>query len=695
MSTRSQILVFAAAIVVMAVASYQNTIQAPFIFDDIEGVVTNPTIHHLWPPGWLHPPYDSPMQNRPVANFTFAVNFAVGDTDVRGYHIVNLLIHILAGLTLLGLMRRTLELEPLRHRFGSVAAPLAGTIALIWLVHPAATEAVTVVTNRTESLVSLFYLLTMYLSLRAATAESKPAIWTMAILAAAACWLGMGSKEIMITAPLAVVLFDRVFVYSSSKDMLRRRWGLYLALAAGWAIVAARALPTGAFNPAVGFGHGVTVWQYACTQCVAVARYLALAFWPWPLVLDYGKVIITNPWAVIPCALLLAALLGLSVWALARRKGAGFLGVFFFLALIPSSSIVPLVTHTIAQKRMYLALAAVVTLAVLGAWRLWTLRTRRPGAWKWPAAAAALVVAMLGALTVARNHDFRSGVTIWSDTVTKCPRNSRAHSMLSAELLAVNNLKRALHHAQIASDLESDSAKLHVNLANLLLANNQHDQAIEQYRQALMWNGDLAEAHNNLGHALLLTGRPGEALQCFREALKRKPVYTAAQTNLADALMIDGKPQSVAEAVTLYSQALTTNSGDPALENALGSALQAAGRVDEAMAHYRRAAALAPWFPQARYNLGMALLKGNQVAEALEHLQQACRTPMPPAHCLDGLAQAYAAAGQYVLATEEAQRALEAAQLQGRAELIPQLRQQLEQYRRAATSQPASRPGNT
>ncbi|MCE5328276.1 MAG: tetratricopeptide repeat protein [Planctomycetaceae bacterium] len=692
-------MVFAAAVVVMAVASYHNTFSAPFIFDDIEGIVTNPTIRHLWPPDWLHPTYDSPMQNRPVTNFTFAVNYAIGDTDVHGYHIVNLLIHVLAGLTLLGLVRRTLELDSLSDRFGGAAAPLAAAVALIWTIHPAATEAVTVITNRTESLASLFYLLTMYLALRSATARGKTAIWTMGILAAAACALGMGSKEIMLTAPVAVVLFDRTFVYASFKDMLRRRWGLYLALAAGWAVVAARALPGGAFNPAVGFGHGVTAWQYACTQCVAVSKYLALALWPSPLVLDYGRVIITRVSIVVSCAILLAALLGLSIWALSRRRAAGFLGVFFFLVLIPSSSVVPLATQTIAEKRMYLALAAVVTLAVLGAWRLWGPAARRLGigraSWKWPAAAAALVVAVLGGLTVARNHNFRSGVAIWSDTVRKCEKNARAHSMLSAELIAARDAKGALRHARIASELEDDSAKLHVNLANLLLANSEPDEAIAQYRQALMLDNTLAEAHNNLGYALLVTGQPHQAVGCFREALRRKADYIEATINLADALMIDAKPEMLAEAAALYRRALTARKDDPALENALGSALQACGGGDEALLHFRRAAVLAPQFAQARYNIGMALLARGQAREALDHLQQACRTPEPPAHCLDGLAQAFAAGGDNAQALIEAQRALKACQEQERPDLAPQIRKRIEEYRRAAASQPATRPDKT
>jgi protein O-mannosyl-transferase len=90
--------------------AYANSLQGPLVFDDTTGIGQNASIRHLWPPdSLLHPPADTSVSGRPVLNLSFAVNYAISGTQVKGYQVTNLLIHILAGLTLLGLVRRTVQ----------------------------------------------------------------------------------------------------------------------------------------------------------------------------------------------------------------------------------------------------------------------------------------------------------------------------------------------------------------------------------------------------------------------------------------------------------------------------------------------------------------------------------------------------------------------------------------------------------
>src|SRR5262249_35171718 len=137
---------------------------------------------------------------RPVLNVTFALNYAWGKLDVRGYHVVNALVHLLAGLTLFGIVRRTLRSRQLRVRYGETATWLGGAVALLWLLHPLNTEAVTYISQRAESLMGLFYLVTIYGFVRA-TEENVAASKRWYGLSVVACFLGMGTKEVMMTAP--------------------------------------------------------------------------------------------------------------------------------------------------------------------------------------------------------------------------------------------------------------------------------------------------------------------------------------------------------------------------------------------------------------------------------------------------------------------------------------------------------------
>jgi hypothetical protein len=154
-------------IVAAGLWAYHNSFQGPFIFDDVGNILENPTIRHLWPI-WetLSPPQRSGIAGRPVINLSLAVNYACGGTRVGGYHALNLGVHILAGLTLFGIVRRTLLQPRLRERFGPPADGLALITAVLWTIHPLQTESVTYIIQRCESIMGLFYLLTLYCFIR-------------------------------------------------------------------------------------------------------------------------------------------------------------------------------------------------------------------------------------------------------------------------------------------------------------------------------------------------------------------------------------------------------------------------------------------------------------------------------------------------------------------------------------------------
>ena len=143
--------------------AYANSLSGVFVLDDVRAIVQNESIRSLVPlAGALTPPPMSTVSGRPLANLTFAVNYAISALDTRSYHVLNILIHIAAALLFFGVVRRTLLTSRLRDRFGTSATPVAAAAALIWVVHPLTTAAVTYIVQRVESLMSLFYLLTLY-----------------------------------------------------------------------------------------------------------------------------------------------------------------------------------------------------------------------------------------------------------------------------------------------------------------------------------------------------------------------------------------------------------------------------------------------------------------------------------------------------------------------------------------------------
>jgi tetratricopeptide (TPR) repeat protein len=597
-------------IVLAALAAYHNSFTGPFVLDDVSSITENLRIRHLWPI-WdaLSPPVSSMVAGRPVVNLSLAINYALGGLAVWGYHALNLAIHILAGLTLFGVVRRTLLRPALRERLGASAAGLALAVAVLWTVHPLQTEAVTYVSERAESLMGLFYLLTLYGFVRGAESP-RPGLWFG--LSVVACLLGMASKEVMVTAPLMVLLYDRTFVSRSFREAWGRHRRLYVWLASTWLLLGG--LMVGLPYRTVGFGHGITWWAYALTECRAVTHYLRLALWPHPLVFDYGNgITIWHVTDVASSGLILALLVASVLVALRRQPAIGFVGIWFLVILAPASSVVPVGGQPMAEHRMYLPLAAVVTLVVLGGHALLGRRS--------VAVFLALAVG-LGFLTARRNEDYRTELSIWNDTISKCPNNARAYCNLGLALLHTGKVREAIDYYEQSLQLDPYSAVGHNNLGNALRRVGRVDEAISQYEQAVRLDPELAAAHYDLAVTLKQVGRVDEAIRHYQEAVRIDPDLARAQNNLGNALLQSGK---IEEAIGHLEQAIRIAPGYVEAYNNLGNALLLAGNVAEAVRQYQRALQIAPNDAAAHYNLGMLLADQGKGEEAISHLRSAVK----------------------------------------------------------------------
>jgi tetratricopeptide (TPR) repeat protein len=335
-----------------------------------------------------------------------------------------------------------------------------------------------------------------------------------------------------------VLLYDRTFVAGSFREAWRQRWRYYLGLAGTWLLLAR--LMIGLNQRGVGFSHEVTWWNYALTSCRSVGLYLKLAVWPHPLVFDYGTntIVVQHAAEIAPYALLLAVLLVGTAIALWRWPVAGFAGAWLFLILAPTSSVVPVILSPIAEHRMYLSLASVVALVVLGLYRLMGRRSL---------ILFAAIAVGLSCLTVQRNKDYSTIVSIWSDTITKRPGNERAHLNLGLALSRTPDRMPdaiAVYQAELA--IKPDFAEAHCNLGNALsqIPGRLLD-AVPEYEAALRIKPDYLEAHLNLGSALAkIPGRLQDAITQYEEVLRINPAFSAAHFNLGMILMdIPGRQQ--------------------------------------------------------------------------------------------------------------------------------------------------------
>ncbi|OFW34748.1 MAG: hypothetical protein A3F70_14250 [Acidobacteria bacterium RIFCSPLOWO2_12_FULL_67_14] len=623
--------------------TYANGLSAPFAFDDQLSIVENTSIRQWNPRTLFFPERELPVAGRPLVNVTFAVNYALGGLDVAGYHVVNVAWHLLSALLVFGLVRRTLNLSGIDERLAGRSADIGFAAALLWIVHPLNTEAVNYVTQRTELMMAFFYLATLYASLRN---------WKAAAIVS--CAAGMACKESMVTAPVAVLLYDAVFLYGGVRQAMAGRWRFYAGLALTWALLAAL-LWSGPRIHSAGFGTGVSPWTYLLNQAPMIVQYLKLTVWPRALVANYGWPLPVTLGDVLPQALFVVLLLALTASALVRWPRVGFLGAWVFITLAPTSSLVPIATEVGAERRMYLPLIGLVTLAVVAVSSMPRLRPRM---------AAAVLLSCAAALaggTVLRNRDYDSSLELARTTVERRP-GSVAHHLLGSELLRAGaTTEEAIQHLRQALP---GAPRARYTLGAELLRQGQTDEAIEQLQQFLEEQPFLLEAvsaRQLLGQAFARRQQWAEAIEQYRRVLTMNP--SLPQRLDTQGLLAVGlfQAERYDEAIDAYRQYLARRPGDiDALTN-LGIALVAAERPDEALDAFRRAVELDPGNADRRRNLATALFDSRNIDEAALHARQAValRPGDPAAHDLFG--RVLAVQGRLAEAQAEFERALQVA----------------------------------
>jgi len=627
----------AAVIVVAGLLVYSNSLSGPFLLDDEASIVGNAAIRSFGTVASDR--FNSPLAGRPLVGLTFAFNYALSELDVVAYHAANIGLHLCSALLLFGLVRRSLMLPRLRHRYGSDAIDLAMVVALVWTVHPLNTEAVNYLTQRTELLFALFYLLTLYGVARSHSSTS-PLRWQG--VAIVSCALGMASKESMVTAPVIALLYERVFVYGSWAEMFHSRWRMYFygALTLTWLVLATLILP-GPRAGSAGFSTNVSVWAYLLNQAAMIVRYLRLSVWPDALVVNYGPPASLTLRAVWPHALAIVSLIVLTIAGLWRRPVLGFLGAWLFITLAPTSSIVPIATEVGAERRMYLPLMAIVALGVIGIHSVTVMR-RKMTATAGAVGVAAIVVA-LGATTMARNREYQSPLTIATQDLRRWP-NDYTHGAFGTELARAGRDEDAIPELRVGA---RRNPRTRYNLGVALFNTKRYDEAIDeltalaaehplreevpwarrivghvysirgkwqeaiaQFRMVLaMTPNDIetrrlyAHALNSWGIELGTAGEHARAVAAFKGSLEQDPNSAGVRHNLATALL---DSRDLAGAVAEATKALEERPADASLYNVLGRALAMQGQFKEALMNLEAAVKLRPDDPALRADLTRA-----------------------------------------------------------------------------------------
>jgi tetratricopeptide (TPR) repeat protein len=614
---RNNKVIFCLFVILAILIAYLGTLQSPFIFDDLPNIVENPSIRTLWPfwSAFKAPVGITGIAGRPIINLTLAINYAISEEAVWSYHAFNIAFHMMAALFLFGIVRRTLLWDRFKQAYDNNERNwIAFACSILWALHPLQTQSVTYIIQRCESLMGLFFLLTFYSAIRG-WQSSNPIYWHS--LSISAFLLGVGSKEVIITAPILLLIYDAFFRKTSWRYILRSSPLLYFGLFIGTILLAILILSGRTASSGTG-NYTFSVFQYWMTQTNVILHYVRISLWPTLLVFDYQWPISTL-WESMNAIIILMIVIALSVRAILKRKVIGFLSAWVFFILAPTS-IFPL-PDVASEHRMYLPLVAIVIIIVFSVYyfisfAIKLLQNINPEQslkiQKYIFVLLVLLTAIIyGILTFERNLVYSSGWSIWNDTLKKRPANNRAMTNLGNLFLNAGRPDVAVVYYQEALRIlnkkdqegrESDRlysvpfgrnalAEAHINIASAYLGMGKLHDAKNHLDDAMKYNPNDGRVHNNLGIYYFHQKEPGLSLSSFREAVRLRPHSVNEQINLGTALRLQGKPK---EAIILFQKALQIARNSVQAHYGMAMSLMEIGEEKEALDHFQRVLILDP-----------------------------------------------------------------------------------------------------
>jgi hypothetical protein len=550
------------AIIIVLLLIYSNTLDAPFQFDDIPNIVDNPAIQdfHYSPDPSMQERINktkrlnvSLLKTRYIGYLSFALNYSINGLDVRGYHIVNILIHLLNSLLMYWFMTLTFT-TPF---FSSGDKPLipddarnfiAFFASLLFAVHPMQTQAVTYIVQRFASLATLFYLLSlvMYIKSRKRKEDGAAGRATSTMFYGVALFssvLAMKTKEFAFTLPLMITLYEVSFFEGKIIKRLPHLLPFFLSVilipfslsGVEGPISGVSGIKEGAVNLS-GEHSSISKADYLFTQFRVIVTYIRLLFFPVGQNIDHDYPVFNSffdPSVFFSFLFLLSiVILGMYLYFFSKRPGREerfrlrliSFGIFwFFVTSSAESGIVPII-DVIFEHRVYLPSIGffIAFMAAIGAVKEY-LGNIYSYAGKLIIYLMFAIAASLSVATYERNTAWQDALHLWGDAVKGSPNKARPHHNFGLALAKQGKTEEAIKEFLIALRLKPDNVETHYELGVAYNYQGRIDDAIKEFQAAVILLPDFAEAHNNLGLAYIDKGRIDDAINEFQILMQIRP----------------------------------------------------------------------------------------------------------------------------------------------------------------------------
>jgi hypothetical protein len=532
---------------VLTVGLYIHSLNNHFFFDDLPNIVENPyTRNPMDIPLFLKGLGTHQSWFRILPTYSFALNYHVHQLNVFGYHLVNLILHLLSGFLVYFIARDLFRLT-LHKKENSIDKSsdfedkkivfLSLFTAMIFIAHPIQVNTVAYIVQRNEGMSAFFYLLGFFLFIKGAL--NKGIKRWLCLTGTGFSFLGsIFSKEIGFTLPLILALFDFLFLCKTGEDIIKRL-KIYLPLLLGVTVYIAFFLRGGLLYQFMGRAEGWrwTPWENLLTQSNVILQYMKLLFLPLPgwLNIDHdfpvSRSLFEYPTYI--SAALIVLLLFLALFLIRKNRLVSFSILWFFVVLAPTSSVIP-IWDIMVEYRLYLPLLSYAFLLGLAVHYLFNV-FRKFLSLKLSLGVvlglSCLPLIFYSHVTLHRNDVFKDELTVWSDTAKKSPQKMRVRHNLGRAYFNRGLIDDAIREGEIALELSAHiKNKTNVKFVLNLLGGGyfrkgENEKALDLFQRAAEIDPQFATAYYNMSCVYANQNEKEKALKYLKQGISLHRIY--------------------------------------------------------------------------------------------------------------------------------------------------------------------------
>jgi hypothetical protein len=453
----------------------------------------------------------------PLVWVSFMLDHQLYGLKAGGYHMTNVILHILSTLMLFWLFSRMTK-EIWKSAF----------VAALFALHPLHVESVAWIAERKDVLSAFFWMLTLCLYVR--YTEKPAAIRYMPVLFSFV--LALLSKPMVVTLPVMMILLDywplKRFETRDGNPLLwqlKEKLPFFLL-----SIIAVSIILFPVILSSTGAGASIkhiSLFDRLANAPLAFFGYVAKTFWPGGMAVFYPFPAQIPLWQTAAATLLIGAV-SVAVIMMMKRLPHLFVGwLWYAITILPVIGIIQIGNFSMTDRYHYLPS---IGIAVMLAWGIPFLFTGKAGRILFPVAASFLIT--LSFLSWRQCGYWKNSVELWSHAVNVTTDNYMAHNNLAFALLEKGETQQALYHYNRAVEINNYPAA-HYNIGVVNYRLGQYREAIERFEKAIQEDPDYAAAHYNLGFVNHGLGRYQAAMKSYNETIRLNPLHADAFNNRA------------------------------------------------------------------------------------------------------------------------------------------------------------------